>query len=401
MNTQRAPERPGRPRARAARRAGLARSADPPVCRLLLPAVSRQNPGRRRSDRAARRGAPGLTSGCRLPPRLRLATAVRPRVAGKGGGFGIAAAFLSLALAGCTADRSDGFQGYVEGEFVYVASPLPGTLTRLAVARGGEVRSGQLLFQLEHEAEAAAVREAEERWTQARARLENLTKGRRPTELAALEARIERARANLRWAELELARRTKLSEGKVISPEELDFAKARRDADQAEVAALAAELETARLGARADEIHAAEAEVRALAAALAKARWALDQKTQHAPADAWVHDTLYRVGEWVPAGQPVVSLLPPGNLKVRFFVPQAELARIKPGQTVSLRLDGAVTAYAATVNYIATQAEFTPPVIYSKEHRAKLVFMVEAVLAPAAAQHLRPGQPADVQLLSP
>lgn len=305
---------------------------------------------------------------------------------------------VAAGLAGCAPRPSGSFQGYIEGEFIYAASPLAGALTHLAVSRGGEVKAGQLLFVLEHQLESAAVREAEQRLVQAKARLDNLNKGRRPTEIAALEAQLERAKANLRLSGSELERRVKLSESQVISPQELDSARARRDADQAEVASLSAELETARLGARADEIKAAEAEVQALSAALARAQWALTQKSQTAPTNAWVHDTLYQPGEWVAAGYPVVSLLPPENIKVRFFVPEPQLPSVKTGQRVSVTFDGLPAPLAATVNYISTQAEFTPPVIYSKENRAKLVFMVEAVFAPTEARNLRPGQPAEVRL---
>jgi len=111
-----------------------------------------------------------------------------------------------------------------------------------------------------------------------------------------------------------------------------------------------------------------------------------------------VQDTLYRAGEWVAAGNPVVELLPPTNIKVRFFVPQAVLPRIKPGQTVSVSFDGGQRAYPATVNYLSSQAEFTPPVLYNRENRAKLIFMIEAKFSPADAAELRPGQPVDVEL---
>jgi HlyD family secretion protein len=111
-----------------------------------------------------------------------------------------------------------------------------------------------------------------------------------------------------------------------------------------------------------------------------------------------VQDTLYRQGEWVAAGNPVVVLLPPENLKARFFVPQEMLPRIKTGETVNVSFDGAAKNYSATVNYISTQAEFTPPVIYSRENRAKLVFMIEAKFPPADATQLRPGQPVDVTI---
>jgi HlyD family secretion protein len=305
---------------------------------------------------------------------------------------------LGLGLAGCAPETPGSYQGYLEGEFVYVASPLAGTLTNLAVSRGAEVKAGQLLYVLESEAEAAATREAEERLAQAQARLDDLHKGRRPTELAALEAQLRRANASLALSELELQRRVRLRETNVISAEELDAARTRRDTDQAELVALSADLETARLGARVDEIKAAEADVQALTAALGKARWTLAQKTQRAPADAWVHDTLYRQGEFVAAGNPVISLLPPENVKARFFVPQKELATLRSGQSVWVSFDGAATPYVATVNYIATEAEFTPPVIYSKENRAKLVYMVEAAFAAADARKLRPGQPVDVRV---
>ncbi len=301
-------------------------------------------------------------------------------------------------LAGCSPGPTGVFQGYVEGEYVYVAAPLGGQLTNLAVSRGLEVRTGQVLFQLEGEAEAAAEREAAQRLAQARARLENLRKGKRPSEIASLEAQLKRAEANLRLSALELERRLKLRESQVIAAEELDAARTRRDADQEQVKALNSDLETARLGAREDEVKAAEADEQASSAALTRARWALSQKCQSAPTNAWVHDTLYRPGEYVAAGYPVVSLLPPANLKARFFVPQGEVSHCQPGTRVMVRFDGAAQPVPAAVDYISTQAEFTPPVIYSKENRSKLVFMVEARFAAAVARGLRPGQPVDVRV---
>ena len=311
--------------------------------------------------------------------------------------IGMALAVAGGLLAGCSPGPTGAFQGYIEGEYVYVAAPQGGQLTNLAVRRGLEVRTGQLLFELEREAETAAVREAEQRGVQARARLENLRKGRRPSEIASLEAQLKRAEASLRLSNLELERRLKLREDQVIAPEELDSARSRRDADREQVAALTADLQTARLGAREDEIKAAEAEAQATESALARARWALAQRGQFAPTNAWVHDTLYRPGEYVAAGYPVVSLLPPSNLKVRFFVPQGQLSLFRLGTPVTVRFDGAAEPVRAVVNYVSTQAEFTPPVIYTKENRAKLVFMVEAVFAPEAALLLHPGQPVDVR----
>jgi HlyD family secretion protein len=306
----------------------------------------------------------------------------------------LAAAFIT----GCSRNSPDEFQGYVEGEYIYVAPPLGGALTSLAVARGDTVKAGQLLFALERESEASAIRQAEKNLAQAQSQLDDLTKGKRPTEIASLEAQLQQAQANLKLANDQLTRREQLGGASVISAEELDQARAQRDADQAQVNQLTADLATAKLGGREDAIRAAQADVEAQQAALDKAKWSFDQKQQFAPADAFVHDTLYRQGEWVAAGNPVVVLLPPENLKVRFFVPQEVLPKIKPGQMVNISFDGAAKKYSATVNYISTQAEFTPPVIYNRENRAKLVFMIEAKFAPADAAEVRPGQPVDVKL---
>jgi len=308
----------------------------------------------------------------------------------------LGALVLAAALAGCSAGSNHQFQGYVEGEYVYVAPPLGGALTNLAVARGDQVKSGQLLFSLEHESEASAVRQAEKNLAQAQAQLDDLAKGKRPTEIASLEAQLAQAQANLKLAADQLARREQLGGSQVISKEELDQARAQLDADQAQVDQLTSDLATGKLGGRDDAIRAAQAAVEAQQAALDKAKWSSDQKQQFAPADAFVQDTLYRQGEWVAAGSPVVVLLPPENLKVRFFVPQEVLPKIKTGQTVSVSFDRAAKSYSATISYISSQVEFTPPVIYNRENRAKLVFMIEAKFSPADAADLRPGQPVDV-----
>jgi HlyD family secretion protein len=310
----------------------------------------------------------------------------------------ICLAFAAALLAGCSPNSTGSFQGYVEGEYVYVAAPLAGALTSLTVARGDTVKKGQLLFELERQSEAAALAQAEKNLAQAEAQQTDLTKGARPTEVDSLTAQLERAQANLKLSTTELARREKLDVGDVVSKEELDQARAQNEANQAQVSQLAAELATAKLGGREDAIRAAQAAVESQRAARDKAQWAFDQKQQFAPADAQVHDTLYRQGEFVAAGNPVVALLPPENLKVRFFVPQEMLPQIKTGEAVSIHCDGAAREFKAVINYISTQAEYTPPVIYSRETRAELVFMIEAKISAADAADVRPGQPADVRL---
>jgi HlyD family secretion protein len=306
-------------------------------------------------------------------------------------------AALSL-LGGCGEKPANYYQGYAEGEFVQVASPRGGRLDRLAVARGGQVKEAELLFALEAEEEAAAVAEAEKQVRQAEERLADLQKGERPTELAAAQARLEQARAARELSRQQWERRKALFAERFVAAEEVDQAATALRRDSEAVAQLEADLATARLGARTDQVEAARAEVGAALARLAQASWALAQKGQGAPAAALVFDTLFEPGEFVPAGRPVVSLLPPGNIKVRFFVPEPAVGTLHVGQPVAVTFDGSGGAIAATISFISPKAEFTPPVIYSRETRAKLVFLVEARPAADDASRLHPGQPVEVRL---
>jgi HlyD family secretion protein len=130
---------------------------------------------------------------------------------------------------------------------------------------------------------------------------------------------------------------------------------------------------------------------------LASAEWNYTQKFQSAPQAGLVFDTLYRVGEWVDAGHPVVILLPPSDIEVRAFVPETQIGMIHPGDPVQVYVDGVSEPFKGTLRYIFPQAEYTPPVIYSEESRSKLVFMVEVDFDPEIAAKLHPGQPVDVQ----
>ena len=308
------------------------------------------------------------------------------------------AASAAVLLAACGGGPPPGFPGYVEAEYVRVGAPLAGTLAKLAVQRGDSVAQGAPLFALENESERAARSEAEARVAQARATLANLGKGRRPPEIEAARAQLAQAQAALRQSEADLVRTEKLVADKFLPPQKLDEARAARDRDRARVAELGAQVTVTQLPARADEIAAANAEVKAASDALAQAQWRLDQKTQTAPVAGLVADTLYRAGEWVAAGAPVVSLLPPGNVKLRFYVPEPQLAALRIGAPVTVRCDGCAAPIAARVTFIAPQAEYTPPVIYSRENRAKLVFLVEA-RPDASTPALHPGLPVEVALV--
>ena len=140
----------------------------------------------------------------------------------------------------------------------------------------------------------------------------------------------------------------------------------------------------------------AEAALRQAKANLEWSQTRLARRDAHSPGDATVEQIYFRPGETVPAGKPVVALLPPGNLKIRFFAPQAVLPEIKYGETVGISCDGCEKDLKGKVSFVARSAEFTPPVIYSMEERAKLVFLIEA--RPEHPEKFRVGQPVTVTL---
>lgn len=313
-----------------------------------------------------------------------------------------ALALAAASLLGACGDKApEALPGYAEAEYVRLAAPISGTLTKLYLRRGDTVAAASPAFALEQESERAARQEAGFRVARAQDELTNLRQGKRPDEIAALQAQLTQAQAALVLSSAELVRGSKLVAQNFISPASLDQARANVARDQGKVGELKAQLRQATQGSRAAEISAAEQEVRVAQAQLAQAEWKLEQKTQRTPVAGDVVDVLYREGEWVPAGAAVLTLLPPANLKARFFLPQARLGAVAVGQDVSLLCDGCGAAIPAKVSFIAREAEYTAPLIYSKENRAALVFMVEARPTPQDARRLRPGQPLEVRLAAP
>jgi HlyD family secretion protein len=138
----------------------------------------------------------------------------------------------------------------------------------------------------------------------------------------------------------------------------------------------------------------AEAALRTAQARLVSAKTKLERRRVAAPAAGTVQEVYFREGEMVQPGRPIVSLLPPGNVRVRFFVPQAQLPKVRIGDRIVVGCDGCAGDLVARVNFISAQAEFTPPVIYSQEERARLVFRIEAT--PERPADLRVGQPVSV-----
>jgi HlyD family secretion protein len=266
------------------------------------------------------------------------------------------------------------------------------------VRRGDQVVAGAPLFALERENETAARREAQARLAAAEAQLANLQTGKRPAEVDAVAEQLRKAMAARDLSAANLRRQEQLFASGFVSKAVIDDARTALQRDEADVAQFRAQVATVKLPARVDEIRAAEADARAAREVLAQSEWRLAQRAVPVPVTGRVHDTYYVAGDWVPAGSVVASVLPPANVKVRFYVPQGRLATLRAGQAISVGCDGCAAPIAAAIDYISDRAEFTPPVLYAKDSRGDLVFLVEARPKDAEAI-LKPGQPVDITLV--
>jgi HlyD family secretion protein len=290
------------------------------------------------------------------------------------------------------------WQGYAEADFVKVGPTLAGLLTSVFVERGVKVDRGAQLFDQDDIADRAALDQAARQLRQTEAQLANLQSAGKPTEIQQAEANLADAQAarDKLWADLQRTERLLKSGTASVQLAEQQRADLRSAA--AKIQGLEAALAQLRnpLG-RESEIKAQQAAVEAAHAAVAMAQWRFDQRHVAAPAAGVVADVLARSGETMPAGGPVVSLLPPENIFVRFFVPEQMLATVHYGEQVKLVCDSCPTDLIATISFISPHAEYTPPVIYSESSRAKLVFRVEARPPPQQASLLNPGQPVAVR----
>lgn len=305
---------------------------------------------------------------------------------------------LALFLQGCSGPNRAAYQGYVEGEFVYLSSSQPGRLERLAAARGQQVTQGTPLFTLEATEEKAAQQQAQQQLAAAQAQLADLETGKRAPEVAVVQAQLAQAQAAAQKSALQRERDEAQYRAGGISREQLEATLAQARSDAAHVSELESQLDVARLPGRAQQLRAQSRQVQAARAVLDQADWKVSEKSVAAPQAGLVYDTLYRQGEWVAAGNPVVEMLPPQNIKVRFFVPEKVLGSVTVGRKVSLHCDGCAADVPAAITYVSSQAEYTPPVIYSNETRGKLVYLIEARPKPQDAVMLHPGQPLEVRL---
>ena len=292
----------------------------------------------------------------------------------------------------------DAWQGYVDAEYVRVSPTLTGRVTSIAVARGDQVSDGALLFTQDDADDVGARDAAAGRLREAQARLANLETRSRDTEIAQGKADLADLVATRDRITRDLARNEELLRTGAASRQTVDQQRADLASATARVEAATAKLAQMQSPTgREYEIAAQRAMVAQAQAGLAQAEWRVSQRRITAPNNALVSDTYARPGETINAGVPVVSLLPPQNIMVRFFIPETELATVHVGDRLAIGCDACAQGITATVTFIASQPEYTPPVIYSESNREKLVYLIEAHPTPEQATQLRPGQPVDVR----
>lgn len=284
--------------------------------------------------------------------------------------------------------------GYVEGETMYLSSATAGQMSEVSVARGQRVLAGQPLFAVDAAPLAAQRDQAAAALAAAQARAEDARKGQRPAEISVYDAELAAAQARLRDAQAEFNRIATLTRRGIYAPARLDQARAERDTAAANVREVERRRLVATLGVRYDALVAAEAQADQAKAALAEAQSRLDQVSPKAPANARVQDVFFQKGEWAAPNQPVVALIPDDRVRLRFFAPEPDVSHYRIGQAVRFTCDGCAGG-RAVINYVSPTPEFTPPVIYSRNTRVRMVFMVEA--RPENPRALNPGQPIDVE----
>ena len=287
--------------------------------------------------------------------------------------------------------------GYVEGDYVLLAPIEVAQVNSIAVRRGDRVEAGKPVAMMEAADTDIAFAQSEATLALAQAQLADLGIGKRPEEIAVLEATLRSAQAQADEAQRTLTRTQDLTRRGVATQAQLDDATTQLELAQAAIGQASANLAVGKLPARPEAIKAAENAVKVAEHQLGQAQWRRSQRTIAAPAPGRITDVIRNPGDLAGPSAPVLSMLPDGAVKLTVYVPEADFSSVRIGSLLSVNCDGCTPDLKARVSYVSPDPEFTPPVIYSLENRQKLVYLVEArPVDPVSV--LQPGQIVDVAL---
>lgn len=284
----------------------------------------------------------------------------------------------ALLLAACSGEPDTGFHGYAEGDYAALAPLGSGRIESIDVREGDTVSAGAILFTLDTENEDAALAAAEARLAAAEARFDDAAAGGRAPEIAAVRDQLSAARASAAQAQDDLTRARELFERGVVPRARLDDAEAAATAANARVSELRERVTVAELPAREGQLRALTAEIEAAQASVTQAREALARRRVSAPSDGRIERQIRFPGELAGPGQPVLRFLPDGAVFAVLFIPEEDLSATPSGTVLAVSCDGCPGGLTATVTRIDSEAEFTPPIIYSDNERARLVWRAEA-----------------------
>lgn len=305
---------------------------------------------------------------------------------------------LIAGTASCQKHPTSSYYGYIEARLTYLSSPYSGQLIALNTDRGQSVTVNQIIFQLDKQPELSELDQAIAENEQAKEQLADLEVGKRPSEIQSIQEQIDEITADLAFYKKEFQRQSTLIKSGAVSVEKLDQAVRDYNAMKAHLIRLQADLVTAKLPAREHQVSAAMAHAEAGMMHVKQLQWILSQKTGIAPVEGITYDTYYRVGELVPSFHPVLSIMAPKDVKVIFFVPETDLSYLKLTQTIQVTCDSCDESSSAAISFISPEAEYTPPIIYSRSARSKLVYRIEAEFQGGIPATLHPGEPVDIQL---
>ena len=304
---------------------------------------------------------------------------------------------IGILAGGCLQQNDHLALGLLARDRVVLTATSSELILEQPIREGSAIRKGDLLVQIDDSLQQALVAQAEAEVKNAAAKLEELKNGAREEEISEARARVKGDEALLKQADLTLKRTRTLKEKSALSVSDLDDAIARRASQNASLLIAREQLRLLINGTRPEELKQAEAQLQAAEAHLQQQRTRLKEYRVIATRDGWLDSLPWNVGERVFVGSPVAITLASNSPFARVYIPEPFRARIKEGDTLTVRIDGAEEKWQGSVRWIAKDATFTPYYALNAEERSRLMYLAEVQL-PDAAADLPSGLPVQVEL---
>lgn len=286
-------------------------------------------------------------------------------------------AVLCLCLLACEVEDEQIINGYIEGDYRFIAASQSGWLQRNTPSAGHRLSVGEVVNTLDTDNQRLALQRAQQQQQQIKAERLDLQSGKRSAELDSLRAQKKALYSTLKQARTDAERYRRLLGKNAVSRIQAETAQTRVETLQAQIAAIEADIKAAELPARQAQLESADAQLSMAATAVSQAQQSLGEREIISLFEGQVVEVYAHQGEFVRTGQVLLKVLPKNARKVIFYLPQARLAEFGLGQNIVVTADKRAPQ-SAVVSYISDQVEFTPPIIYSEARREKLVFRLEA-----------------------